>query len=57
MRDYELKDNRVTYYTLEPFKNHGATCYKRVVRGAHLCKYEWAKRLRGWVWFLTGYAI
>lgn len=54
MRDFELKDNRVTLYDLVKFKNHTATQYRRKVRKSCLCKYEWARKVRALIWMVAG---
>jgi hypothetical protein len=55
MRDYQIYDNRVTLYRLEPFKNHAAIHYKRRVVKCWACNNRIIKGLRASIWRVLGF--
>jgi len=54
MRIAEMHDNRITYCTLKPYKNHTKTHYYPTVRGCTLIESMKLKRFCGWVWRVMG---
>lgn len=50
MRTYTITDNRVTFYTLVPFKNHRRTHYRPAYAKSFWIKPVWVKKLLAMAW-------